>query len=64
MKGKIKAYSADVNAGVIVGDNRKTYGFRQTEWRGIALPAKDEKVTFDGKNQQATNISTTESEAV
>ena len=56
MKGTIKAYSQCVSAGVISGDDGKSYGFNKTDWTSAELPKTDETVTFERARNQASNI--------
>lgn len=46
MKGKIIAYSKDVNAGVITGENKVTYPFSRKDWIGPTEPEIDLVVDF------------------
>jgi hypothetical protein len=59
MKGKIKAYSADVNAGLISGEDGRTYRFTKSEWGGRENPFGDERVNFAGETRQAKKITNT-----
>ena len=56
-KGTIKAYSPDVNAGVIECDSGNTYEFRERDWSGDATPVAKQKVRFDGASRTATKVS-------
>jgi len=56
LKGTIKAYSACVNAGVISGENGKTYRFDKTDWSHNELPLNNENVTFDGNRRNASSV--------
>lgn len=56
MKGTIKAYSTCVSAGVIKGDDGKSYGFNKTDWKAAELPKKDETVSFEQASKQAMNV--------
>jgi cold shock CspA family protein len=58
MRGTVKAYSKDVNAGVIKGDDGNQYGFTKSEWGGDESPAANESVNFDGAYRKASNVST------
>lgn len=57
MRGIIKAYSIDVNAGVIDGDDGNQYGFTQSEWAGDNAPAANDKVNFNGMQRWASKVS-------
>lgn len=56
MRGTIKAYSLDVNAGVIKCDAGKTYEFRENEWNGKVAPVVNDVVMFEGFNRTATRV--------
>ena len=56
MKGFILAYSLCVNAGVIEGDDGKTYAFPKNEWRGLLAPVKNGLVSFHGSSRNATSV--------
>ena len=56
MKGKIKAYSTDVNAGVISGDDGKSYHFGKNEWTGKTLPQSNENEQFTPADRAAVNV--------
>ncbi len=47
MNGKVKAYSTDVNAGVIKGNDGKDYQFQNETWGGASQPKQNESVTFE-----------------
>jgi len=55
-KGKIKAYSKDVEAGVINGADGKSYLFRTSDMPPDHQPHDDEDVTFDGEYKDAHNV--------
>ena len=55
--GTIKAYSDQVNAGVINGPDGKTYAFAKTDWNGALLPRVDQIVTFESVSaRQAVKV--------
>lgn len=55
-KGTVKAYSLSVNAGVIEGDDGKTYDFPQDEWQHKETPAVHDKVEFEGHARKARQV--------
>ncbi len=57
MQGKIVAYSKAVNAGLILGTDRKQYLFARSEWRGEALPQNNGMVSFIGETGRAQQVS-------
>jgi len=56
MRGTVKAYSLDVNAGVIECDAGETYGFSQNDWNATHAPVMRERVTFQGFSRTATKV--------
>lgn len=56
MRGTVKAYSVDVNAGVIECDTGATYNFSQKEWNGNTAPATEQRVSFQGTSRTATKV--------
>ena len=60
MRGKIKAYSEDVNAGVITGEDGKVYGFAVNEWIEGKKPVPDQSVSFTGYQRMASKVSAEE----
>lgn len=56
LRGTIKAYSIDVNAGIIQCDKGDTYNFSQSEWNGSRAPLVEQRVTFSGNSRVATKI--------
>lgn len=56
MKGSIKAYSKAVNAGVIAGEDGRTYKFMNSHWQGPNTPQANDIVIFDGKGTNAANV--------
>ena len=55
-KGKIRAYSKDVDAGVIDGADGKSYRFRTADMPEGHNPHGDEDITFDGEHRDAHNL--------
>lgn len=51
-KGRIKAYSKDVNAGVIQCEDGSHYGFRREELVHGKEPHDHEKVEFDDRHDK------------
>jgi hypothetical protein len=47
MKGKIKAYSGDVCAGIITGADNQTYSFSMAQWFCKIPPKNNFEVEFD-----------------
>lgn len=66
MKGKIKAYSNSVNAGVIAGYDGKNYQFSLKEWLDNAPPINNQEVNFSPQKERAfqVNICTDETREV
>jgi hypothetical protein len=56
MRGTVKAYSKDVNAGVIKCDTGKTYDFSRNEWHEDILPYANQIVEFQGSSRTASKI--------
>jgi hypothetical protein len=56
MKGKIKAYSAAVNAGVIEAPDGKKYQFGKLDWVGETPPENDQNVSFSGATDRAHEV--------
>lgn len=56
MKGKIKAYSASVKAGVIDGHNGKKYLFRLEDWLCAATQPLNQQVSFEENDRQANRV--------
>jgi hypothetical protein len=56
MRGTVKAYSVDVNAGVIECDSGETYNFSQKEWNGATTPTPEQRVTFQASPRTATKV--------
>ena len=56
MKGRIKAYSKDVNAGLIIADNGSSYIFPKKEWNGQKSPEVNKRVEFDQAADHARNV--------
>lgn len=49
MNGKIKVFSGDVSAGLILSVDGKIYPFLKQEWLSSPSPKNNMKVTFDDK---------------
>lgn len=56
MFGKIKAYSDDVSAGIILGDDRRQYLFDIADWTSDIPPANNMFVDFKENHGHAVNI--------
>lgn len=56
MLGKIKAYSEDVSAGIIVGNDRQQYIFDIAEWKSHTPPANNMFVDFKEDHGHAVEI--------
>ena len=56
MKGNIKAYSNDVNAGVISGEDGNMYCFPRSEWWSKNIPVGNETVRFNPAGRHATKV--------
>ncbi len=57
IQGRIIAYCAAVNAGVIRAVDGKRYLFAKSEWRMSALPVNDMAVAFSARSSSALNVS-------
>ncbi len=56
MKGKVTAYSAAVNAGVIKGEDGKDYQFTRRQWRDKEYPTSKQTVTFENNANRAERV--------
>ncbi|HEU4837862.1 MAG TPA: hypothetical protein VFS88_00455, partial [Micavibrio sp.] len=56
IRGTIKAYSKDVNAGVIQCEDGKTYDFSQDEWNDRTAPHAEQRVLFQAYSRKATKV--------
>jgi hypothetical protein len=57
MKGKIKAYSGSVNAGLIKCTTGKLHLFSASEWKDKKLPEKNDSVVFEQDGRKVTSVS-------
>jgi hypothetical protein len=56
MYGKVIAFSADLRAGYLLGQNGQHYNFFESEWRAPHPPKVELSVQFDAVNGDAHNI--------
>ena len=56
IKGTILAYSDDVNAGVIDGDDGRKYPFAATEWLATSKPQNNMSVVFTPSAKAALKV--------
>jgi hypothetical protein len=56
MYGKVIAFSADLKAGYLVGQNGRHYTFIESEWFAPHPPQTELSVQFDLVNGTAVNI--------
>lgn len=56
IKGSIKAYSKAVNAGVIIGEDGRTYKFGDSHWQGPNTPQANDIVIFESTGTNASNV--------
>lgn len=56
MKGKIAAYSDDVNAGTIIGTDNRTYIFSLKSWAGAGEPVAGLDVSFVIEGDRAVSV--------
>lgn len=56
MYGKVIAFSADLQAGYLVGQNGRHYTFLAAEWSAPHPPSVELSVQFEAVNGQAINI--------
>lgn len=56
IKGTVQAYSSDVNAGTILGEDNQTYYFSRKDWMFETDPQVKTKVVFLSEGATARSI--------
>jgi hypothetical protein len=56
MDGEIVEFDPDFNRGVIIGEDRRRYGFVKTEWHSSGPPERGNAVRFVAEEARATQI--------
>lgn len=64
MRGKVRTYSSAVNAGVIIGENKKIYLFFRGDWISSKDPAANLYVVFSDDKKRARSILTEEENSI